>query len=70
MSSAAQHQLSGSVTMIKTIWPDALCHSIKQNVLQVSRHVKDVTGKVNLTLNAPAAVILLRCVLQPTNQMP
>ena len=36
---------------------DALCHSIKQNVLLVSRHIKEVTGKVNLTLNAPAAVI-------------
>ena len=36
---------------------DALCHSIKQNVLLVSRHVKEVTGKVNLTLNAPVAII-------------
>lgn len=36
---------------------DALCHSIKQNVLLLSRHVKGVTGKVNLTLNAPVAVI-------------
>lgn len=36
---------------------DALCHSIKQNVLLVSRHVKEVTGKVNLTLSAPVAVI-------------
>lgn len=43
---------------------DALCHSIKQNVLLVSRHVKEVTGKVNLTLNAPVAVFLLTCVNQ------
>lgn len=38
---------------------DALCHSIKQNVLLVSRHVKEVTGKVNLTLNS-----FFRCVNQ------
>lgn len=36
---------------------DALCHSIKQNVLLLSCHVKKVTVKVNLTLNAPVAVI-------------
>lgn len=38
---------------------NALCHSIKQNVLLVSRHVKEVTGKVNLTLNS-----FFRCVNQ------
>lgn len=31
---------------------DALCHSIKHNVLLVLRHVKEVTGKINLTLNS------------------
>lgn len=34
---------------------DALCHSITQSVLLVSRHVKGVTEKVNLTLNGTAA---------------
>lgn len=31
---------------------DALCHSIKHSVLLVLRHVKEVTGKINLTLNS------------------
>ncbi len=43
---------------------DALCHSIKQNVLLVSRHVKEVTGKVNLTLNSFSDVLIKK-----TNQM-
>lgn len=37
---------------------DALCHSIKLNVLLVSRHVKEVTGKVNLTLNSFSDVLI------------
>lgn len=37
---------------------DALCHSIKQNVLLVSRHVKEMTGKVNLTLNSFLDVLI------------
>lgn len=36
---------------------NALCHSITSNGLLVSCHFKEVTGKVNLTLNAPVAVI-------------
>lgn len=43
---------------------DALCHSITQNVLLVSRHVREVTGKINLTLNFFSDVIIKK-----TNQM-
>lgn len=39
-------------------YSDALCHSIKQNVFLVSRHVKEVTGKVNLTLNSFSDVLI------------
>lgn len=47
-----------------TAHSDALCHSITQNVLLVSRHVREVTGKINLTLNFFSDVIIKK-----TNQM-